>query len=174
MRTFLTLFVLLAAIVIGHLAVLYGAPGFIMQRAMAAMEQRGIPQHGFRLAPRMTPQTQRVVRASPELAYSICLFDFSEGVDAVAIEMAAWPGYSSLSVYDAQTNNFLTFRGEGKRFAMRLLPPLSEPEGFSIPAPTQRGVVLIRRIAPNEADYRAVEKIAAEDSCRAIRGGNAR
>ena len=27
MRTFLTLFVLLAAIVIGHLAVLYGAPG---------------------------------------------------------------------------------------------------------------------------------------------------
>ena len=98
----------------------------------------------------------------------------AEFTTAVAIEMAAWPGYSSLSVYDAQTNNFLTFRGEGKRFAMRLLPPLSEPEGFSIPAPTQRGVVLIRRIAPNEADYRAVEKIAVEDSCRAIRGGNAR
>ena len=158
MRTFLTLFVLLAAIVVGHLAVLYGAPGFIMHRAMGAIEQRGLPQHGFKLAPRMTPQTQRVVRASPDIAYSICL----------------WPDYSSLSLYDARTNNFLTFRGEGERFAMRLLPPLSEPEGFSIPAPTKRGIVLIRRLAPDEADYRAVEKIAVKDSCRAIRGGNAR
>ena len=174
MRTFLTLFVLLAAIVVGHLAVLYGAPGIIMHSAMTAMEQRGLPQHGFKLAPRMTPQTQRVVRASPDIAYSICLFDFSDGVDAVEIEMAAWPDYSSLSLYDARTNNFLTFRGEGERFAMRLLPPLSEPEGFSIPAPTKRGIVLIRRLAPNEADYRAVEKIAVKDSCRAIRGGNAR
>lgn len=165
-RAFVTLLVLLASIAAGHAAVLYYAPSFIMNRAMSAMEERGIPTHQFRLSPRMTPQTQTVVRPSPDLAYSLCLFDFSDGVDAVEIEMAAWEPYGSVSLFDAQTNNFMSFRSEGKPFSMRLLPPSSEPDGFDIPAPTDKGIILIRRLAPTEQAYREIERIAVKDVCR--------
>ena len=77
MRAFVIILVLLASIAAGHAVVLFGAPSFIMGKAMAAMEERDVPTHAFALAKRMTPETQRVVRPSPDLAYSLCLFDFS-------------------------------------------------------------------------------------------------
>lgn len=170
-RATFALVVLLCSIGAGHIAVLYYGPTFIMGRAMEAMANRGIPTHAFRLAPRMTPQTQTVVRPSPDLAYSLCRFDFSDGVEAVEIGMAAWDDYGSVSLYDAQTNNFVSFRSEGEPFSMRLLPPLSEPDGFDIPAPTEKGVILIRRLAPTQQAYREIERIAVKDVCRAVKQG---
>lgn len=177
MKALLTLVVLLASIAAGHAAVLHLAPSFIMGRAMAAMEQRGIPTHAFRLAPRMTPQTQTVVRPSPDLAYSLCLFDFSDGVEAVEIEAAAWGDYASVSLFDERTDNFARQRGNGERIALRLLPPGS-PEAKSradgiVVAPSHSGIVLIRRLAPTKQAYREIEKIAVQDECRAVeQGGN--
>ena len=175
MRGFAILLAFIASIAAGHAAVLLFAPGFIMGKAMTATEQRDIPTHAFRLADRMTPQTQTVVRPSPDLAYSLCLFDFTDGVEAIEIEAAAYGNYASVSLYDEQTDNFATLRGDGRGdgepIALRLLPPGTDTVDDSITAPSRKGIVLIRRLAPTEAAYREVAAIAVKDSCRAVAKG---
>ena len=167
MRSLIALLVLLASIAVGHAAVLFLAPSFIMGKAMTAMEDRGIPTHAFRLAERMTPQSQTVVRPSPDLAYSLCLFDFSDGAQSVEIETAPWRDYASVSAFDAQTNNFATVRGNGEQIALRLLPPGANARDNAVVAPSEKGIVLIRRLAPTQEAYEEVAAIAPADTCRA-------
>lgn len=145
--------------VVTHLIVIYSAPPLIMDRAFTMLEKRGTPTHDFELAPRMTPETQSVVRPSPDLAYSICMFDLSQAPNGVQVTMAAYDGYSSLSFFDAQTNNFLTQRGEGKQHKIVL---------NADNAPSEKGVILIRRLAPSQEAYDAVVGVAPGDECRAL------
>ena len=56
------LLVLAASAAAAHALALHLAPGFIMSRAMAALEARGVPLHAFTAPVRVTPQTQQVVR----------------------------------------------------------------------------------------------------------------
>lgn len=172
MKGLVTFLVLLASIAVGHAAVLYLTPGVIMSRAMKAMEQRDLPTHSFRLADRMTPQTQTVVRPSPDLAYSLCLFDFdANDRKPLVVHAAPWSDYSSLSFYDEKTDNFASLRGEGEEIDMVLLPPGASGSPDNIVSPTDKGIILIRRLAPTEEAYRAVEEIAVEDACRAVKQG---
>jgi len=152
-----------------HFAVLQFAPHLIMGRALTLLEERGQPLHGFALGPRMTPESQSIVRPSPDLAYSACLFDLEQAPDGLEITMAAYDGYSSLSFFDRQTNNFATIRGDGETATVRLLPPrFVNLEKGGILAPTNKGVILIRRLAPTAQDYRAVEAIAGNDQCKPL------
>ncbi len=160
--------VFLAAAVIGHMAVLWAAPSVIMGGAMRAMERRGVPQDAFALAPRMTPETQSVVRPAPELAYSICRFDMSREPRGVRVRMAAWPGYSSLAFYDGATNSFARLRGDGQAREIVLLPPGSRDRDGALHAPTEKGLILIRRLAPRPADHARVQRIARGDVCRPL------
>lgn len=147
-----------------HLFILQAAPGFIMGRAMDAMEQRGVPLHAFALAPRTTPQSQTVVRPSPDLAYSICRYDFDRLDGPLTVRMEAWDNYSSLSLFDAQTNNFLTVRGDGQSRELVLHGPDSRAPG-AVVSPTGKGLILIRRLAPASADYDRVTGVSASDRC---------
>lgn len=156
--------ILVAAV--SHLAVIYYAPSFIMSRATSMLEGRGAQLHLFELAERTTPQSQSVVRPSPDLAYSICLFDLDQAPSGLLVRMAATDGYASLSFFDAATNNFKTIRGDGDGIEVRLLPPGSAPEEpQQIVSPTATGIMLIRRLAPTEDDYQRVASIAQGDSC---------
>lgn len=153
---------LLLALILGgaaHAAIVYYAPPFIMDRAYSMLGQRGMPVHGFQLAPQMRPETQSVVRPSPDLAYSVCRFDLALAPDGLRVRMAAYEGYSSLSFFDANTNNFLTLRGEGEAREVVLTREDS---------PSDRGIILIRRLAPTAQDYAIVEQIAASDECEAL------
>ncbi|MEL7445725.1 MAG: DUF1254 domain-containing protein [Pseudomonadota bacterium] len=152
--------------VTSHLAIIYSAPDLIMGRAMAMIEGRGAQLHQFFLAERTTPQTQSVVRPSPDLAYSVCLFDLDEASQGLQVTMAETQRYSSLSFFDASTVNFRTIRGDGDAVDVRLLPPgVSSNDSEAIIAPTTKGLILIRRLAPTLADYRNVVEIAADDAC---------
>ena len=161
------------AAVVGHIFVLQSAPTLIMSRAMAVMEERGIPLHGFARAPRMTPDTQTVVRPSPDLAYSVCRFDLSQSWHSLRVRMAAYDGYSSVSFFADNTDNFLTVRGDGEAREVLLLPPGSKrapdnPPELVMVAPSQTGVILIRRLAPTQADYEMMSAIAANDVCEEL------
>ena len=176
-RLVLSLIVFALAAAAGHIFVLKKTPSVIMNKAMTAMDQRGVETHGFTLSPRLTPQTQTVVRPSPDLAYSICLYDFSQG-GILHVSAAAYDNYASISFFDSETNNFATLRvgknedNAGKTF--RLYPPTHRiPPNFKIAddpmridAPTSRGIILIRRLAPRLTDYERVVSIASTDQCR--------
>ena len=66
--------VLLVCSAATHAVTLAQAPGFIMARAMATLADRGVALHAFTATPRVTPQTQQVVRSSPDLTYALCRF----------------------------------------------------------------------------------------------------
>lgn len=160
---------------IGHFATLHMTPGVIMSKAMKQIEARGVALHRFSLLPRTTPKTQTVVRPSPDLAYSICRFDLS-GDEVLVVRAGLYDNYTSVSFFDMHTNNFATVRvGAGDNPASGSEILLRGPGGAKLEhaayvgpqfeSPTQRGLILIRRVAPTVAAYEKVISIASDDSC---------
>jgi uncharacterized membrane protein len=149
-----------------HAATLHFAPAMIMNRAMDALAERGVALHRFTAPQRVTPQTQSVVRSSPDLYYALCRYDLSDPGKTLALRMAAWPDYQSLSFFDARTNNFATLRGAGETVNVRLLAPGSAARAGAIVSPTASGVILIRRLAPDGESFAAAAAASAQDMCR--------
>lgn len=149
-----------------HGAALLLAPGLIMDRALEALAVRGIALHAFTAPTRITPQTQQVVRSSPDLYYALCRYDLASPGAQVTVRMGTWPDYQSLSFFDARTDNYATLRGTGREVAVRLLPPGSPPQEGAIISPTARGVILIRRLAPDAARFAAAAEAGKVDACR--------
>lgn len=167
-RWFGPLAVLLVCAGATHALTLAKAPGFIMDRAMATLEDRGIALHAFTATPRVTPQTQQVVRSSPDLYYALCLYDLGQPGSHLEVRLGASPDYQSLAFFDAQTDNFATLRGTGREVNVRLLAPGSTPEKGAVISPTERGVILIRRLAPDAQRYAAAAEAGKADQCRLV------
>jgi uncharacterized membrane protein len=149
-----------------HTLTLHRAPGLIMDRAMDALAERGVALHAFTTPQRVTPQTQQVVRSSPDLYYALCRYDLSAPGTRLDVTMGGWPGYQSLAFFDAQTDNFATLRGTGREVKVRLLPPGSAAAKGAIISPSARGVILIRRLAPDAAHFGAATGVGKADACR--------
>ncbi len=151
-----------------HALTLAQAPGFIMDRAMATLADRGIALHAFTATPRVTPQTQQVVRSSPDLYYALCRYDLVRPGTHLEVRLGASPDYQSLAFFDAQTDNFATLRGTGREVNVRLLAPGSAAEEGAVVSPTLRGVILIRRLAPDARRYAAAAEAGNADQCRLV------
>jgi len=158
--------VLMACAAATHAAALHFAPSFIMSRAMEALAARGIALHRFTSPQRVTPQSQSVVRSSPDLYYALCRYDLANPGTQISVRMGAWPDYQSLSFFAAQTDNFATIRGTGREVVVRLLALGSAPEDGAIVSPTAKGVILIRRLAPDAEAFAAATTAGQADSCR--------
>jgi len=171
--------VLIATAIAAHWATLATTPSVIMDRALSTLQDRGIALHAFTTPRRISPQTQAVVRTSPDLFYSLCRYDLSDPGSSLRITMAQWQDYQSLSFFDDQTNNFATFRAVGEKRVVKLYPrePLAKmvadgqtpPDGETWQStPSQRGVVLIRRLAPTQELFDAALAASAGDSCELL------
>ena len=165
-RWFGPLAVLLLVAAATHALSLHLAPELIMDRAMGALAERGVALHRFTAPARISPQTQQVVRSSPDLYYALCRYDLANPAAQLELQMGAWLDYQSLSFFDARTDNFATLRGTGKAVRVRLLPPGSAPQEGAIVSPSRRGVILIRRLAPDAARFAAAAAAGAGDRCR--------
>ncbi|MEO0884154.1 MAG: DUF1254 domain-containing protein [Pseudomonadota bacterium] len=180
MRLIVPALIFVIVAIAAHFATLHAVPGGIMGATMERMETTGLVHHEFTLAPRATPQTQSVVRPSPDLAYSVCLFDLpSDG--ALRVEAGPYNNYASISFFDDRTNNFATIRvgaggAPGSGSDVVLLAPgktAVDLDGFSGPqveAPSRRGLILIRRLAPTQADYDRVVATSSADRCALLSG----
>jgi uncharacterized membrane protein len=156
---------LLATAVAAHALALHFAPAVIMDRAMTALAARGVALHAFTTPQRVTPQTQTVVRSSPDLYYALCRYDLGDAGARLSVRMGAWPDYQSLAFFDARTDNFATLRGTGRQIAVRLLPPGSAPQVGAIVSPSEQGVILIRRLAPTAERFAAASEAGKADAC---------
>lgn len=163
----------LAGLVAAHFIVLNALPGRIMAKARGAMVERGLPQHHWQMSPRVTPESQTIVRASPDLAYSICLIDLSEG--PVAVSVPTWPEYGSLSVFDARTDNVyagsLDARLPGAPGARRIVVALpgqdvtAEDGAEIVRVKKPQALALIRRLAPSQGLYDAAAVLVPASTC---------
>jgi len=156
--------------VVSHFAVLLYAPSVIMNTALSNLEGRGVSQHAFTTPVRITPQTQAVVRSSPDLFYSLCRYDLSEPGSALNVTIAEWPDYQSLSFFDEETNNFVVARAQGEQRQIRLIVSDSVNASSDVSTPLARGVVLIRRLAPTRELFDQAKAVSADDRCELITG----
>ncbi|MEA3539460.1 MAG: DUF1254 domain-containing protein [Pseudomonadota bacterium] len=155
--------ILLAALVaaLAYVAALWATPHVIMAKAMETlgagsvnvMRHQGLPN----------AESRFVVRPSPDLAYSICVFDLSKG--PVAIDAFVPPQrYWSLSVFDANTDNIFSVndRTATGRYALTLS---KDGAGGSLAVPGGKGIALIRILVTDAEDLAAIDTLRRRSTC---------
>ncbi|MFN7054619.1 DUF1254 domain-containing protein [Hyphomonas sp.] len=157
-----------------HFLVLAALPSRIMSTVRTQMVERGLPLHHWQMSPQVTPETQTVVRPSPDLAYTICLIDLTAG--PVLIEVPTWPDYGSLSIFDANTDNIyvgsLDARLPGAPAMRRVILGLpkhdldeADAEAEQITLKRPEALALIRRLAPTRGAWEEAATLTPESRC---------
>ncbi|MDO9369338.1 MAG: DUF1254 domain-containing protein [Sphingopyxis sp.] len=119
-----------------------------------------------------TPERQPVVRPSPDLAYSSCPYNISEG--PIEIDVAPVPGrYMSLSIFDAATDVIFVrndVQAGGKRFRI-----IVARDGQAVPKGTEvvrtnhdHGIALIRLLLKDPAEIGGLDAVRRQSSCRLV------
>ena len=163
-----------AAAAVGHLGLVLMVPHFLMGVAMDRVGQGGKLVNQFQFGPRTTQNSRNIVRPSPDLAYSTCVYDLKDG--PLLIEAAPSPnqGYVSISVFAANTDNIAVFdtaqQPEGIRFVLaRDGQPV--PDGVQVVrSPSDKGMVLDRRLAPSAELFAAADQARRSDRCSSVSG----
>lgn len=159
---------------IGHVGLVLAAPHVIMGAAIKRASHDGELINQFQFGPRTTKDSRWVVRPSPDLAYSTCVYDLSGGPLLITAAPSPNHGYLSISVFAANTDNIAVFdssqQPQGIRFVLA-------QEGQKVPAgervvysPSAKGIVLDRRLAPNAELFAAADQARRADSCGRIAG----
>lgn len=153
-----------------HIAAIYAAPRLLMNVAMERISGvSGV--NAWRLGERVTAASRWVVRPAPDFAYSTCVFDLRQG--PVVITATPWTSYWSLSLYAANSDNFFVIDDREAHHGAEITlvrAGRAHPEGASmvVESPSDRGIALIRRLAPTPAAYDAAKSVAAEDVCASV------
>jgi uncharacterized membrane protein len=171
---------LLVALVV-HGAGVVLLPRLVMLRTMTAIaKQAGI--NTIMHAPRATWQARAIVRPSPDLLYSICVYDLDAAGGAVRVSTHDMPQtYWSVSVFDADTNNFYALNDLQAKKATEagaadfiLMPQAKSAVAGRLPAvaaPTNRGIVLFRTLVNDEAHIAAIDAARHNTACEPYKAG---
>ncbi len=167
------LIVFVVAGLVAHFFLLLGLPSTIMSKARDALMARGSVVHEWAASPQMTPQTQTIVRPSPDLAYAVCLFDVTGG--PVEISAPTWDGYASLALFDRRTNNVFTTSLDSAIDAPRGVIVASkdadiQTDAYELPVIVldKEGIAVIRRLAPGVDIFETAQSLVAGATCSPI------
>ena len=169
----------LAGLAIGFQAMMGALPGFIMGKAMERFETLGGEPNVEGHFPPIDETARTVVRPSPDIIYSGCMYDVSAGPVVITLPALDEDSYVSVSFFDARTNNFAAFnnRDFGGDAASLLLVP--EPR-YTIPgydmsgvdeivfAPTATGLVLLRRVLSGGVTIEGADEHRRQFDCEAL------
>lgn len=165
-------FTLLLAGAIHWAAVAY-LPDVIMWQAMGRIGGRAVNSitHGERA----TAAARAIVKPSPDLLYSTCVFDVSRRplkVTTAAPENTYW----SVAFYASNTDNFFVLndaKAQGKPTTIvivgqgQTVPP--QPEGtLVVSAPTKKGIVLFRTLINDEARETELDQARRTATCEPV------
>lgn len=152
----------------------------------AAANPKAAAQHIARVginialpAPRADASARTVVRPSPDLLYTACVFDLTHG--ALHITAPVQASYVSVSGFAADTSNFFALNdaeiaadAEGKKRINLLLTRTQAgalPEGATrIVAPSDRGLILFRSLITSEAALPQLQAFQAQQRCEPFKG----
>lgn len=157
------LFALVIAAIV-HVLSVRAVPHLVMTRAFAALARGGT--NTMIHTPRATASARVVVRPSPDLLYSTCVYDLSAG--PVRVETHGMPKtYWSISLFDAETNNFYVLNdreAKGPDALLIIVPPGAKG---GIVSPTTKGVVLVRTLIDDERRLTGIDAARRRATCRA-------
>lgn len=162
-------FVLILATLI-HLAAVYFLPSLIVREAysrIVSMAGANTIAHG----PRVDETSRQVVRPSPDLLYSICAFDLSNGPVRFRAPISQ-NTYTSLSFYHMDSTNFYAENDlmvAGNRFDLTLVKDVSQTsaddQGRIIVAPGSKGIALFRTLITDENAFGRLDATRREAVC---------
>lgn len=165
-------FTLALASVIHWAAIAY-LPEVIMWQAMARIGSRGV--NAITHAERATAASRAIVKPSPDLLYSTCVFDVTRRPLKV-VTAAPADTYWSVSFYAANTDNFFvlndtTAQGTPKTIVIvgqgQTVPP--QPEGtLVVSAPTKKGIVLFRTLINDDARVAELDQARRAANCEPL------
>ena len=165
----------LAVAAIVHVASVFAVPRLIMWRAMTGIAKSAGGVNRIGHGKRPTAASRGVVRPSPDLLYSSCVFDLDAAGGAVRVHASGMPGtYWSVSLFDADTNNFYVLNDrQAKTGAFDLViiaPNWEKPMSEAlVRAPTRRGLVLIRTLIDDDAHLADIDRARRGAACEPFR-----
>ena len=136
---------------IGHLLTLQIMPTLIMNRGIDVLTSAGAVRNAWYTAPRIEDSRDTIVRPSPDLAYSVCVIDLSDG--PVRIKAPGWDGYGSLAIFNSDSQNVFV-GGLQDKPSLELVvgraqhKPEHGEQARWVELVGNTGVALIRRLAP--------------------------
>lgn len=156
-----------------HAAALFGAPLLIMRQIMTGVADSAGGWNAPLSGPRSDADARRIVMPSPDLLYTICAFDLSQG----PVRLSATPPagtYWSAAVYAANTDNFFVVNDRG--LSAPVFDAVLAQKGQPVPAgaqvvlsPSPRGLVLYRTLIADEAQLAAYDAARREMRCAPLR-----
>lgn len=163
--------VAIAAVV--HVCLVIATPRFIMERAMTRIAQGGVNTIAHTRRP--TAASRGIVRPSPDLLYSTCVFDLDAAGGALRVHASGMPDtYWSVSAFDDDTNNFFVENDRQARGAVDFV--ITAPGHFvdtSLPvvtAPSVRGLVLFRTLINDETRLAEIDRARRGAACEPFKG----
>jgi uncharacterized membrane protein len=152
---------------VAHIAVIVAAPYVLMRTAMNRITA-DVGANIWRHAPRVSEKSRRIVRPSPDLAYSSCVYDLSAG--PIRVTAAAWDDYMSVSVFAENSDNVFVINDRqapnGVDFVLiRAGDPKPEGAAMVVESPSATGIILQRRVAPTEERFALAAAARKSDVC---------
>jgi uncharacterized membrane protein len=161
---------LLVAVIV-HVATVLLLPRLIMIRTMGGIARSA----GFNTimhSPRATARSRSIVRPSPDMLYSICVYDLDAADGVVRVTTHDMPETDwSVSVFDADTNNFYVLNDRQANTGAAdflLAAPGKSPPASRLPvvaAPTNRGIVLFRTLVNDNSRLAGIDAARHYASC---------
>ena len=155
-----------------HAVAIVGFPRMMMAISHAVIV-RMAPVNTLYHAPRVTGENQAVIRSSPDLIYSACAFDLTDGPLRITAPLTGH--YMGLSCYGNDTNCFYARNdqqvGEGG-FDFVLVGPADDPptgvDAEIVRAPSSRGVLLFRNFSGNGEHIDVIESARRKAVCEKL------
>jgi uncharacterized membrane protein len=145
-------------------------PYALMSAAMHKIGQGG-GVNQFRFAELATPDNQPIVRPSPDLLYSSCVFDVSEGPVLIDVEPVP-DAYWSVSIFDARTDvaKVVSVREQGDKPARLVLHNQDMqlemvPDYDPVALKYDKGIALIRILLNDPSKYAEIDAIRRKSRC---------
>lgn len=160
----------IAMAIAAYQGTLLATPYVLMSAAMKKIGAQA-PANSFRFGEPTTADNQPIVRPSPDLVYSSCVFDVSDG--PVLIDVPAVPdSYWSVSIFDARTDvaKVISVRENGGKPARIVLHHKDMqlemvPDYEPVALKYNKGIALIRILLKDPAQYAAVDAIRRKSTC---------
>lgn len=165
---------LLATAVLVHVLAVWSVPYLIMHVLMEGPAAQAMHMHNqAAFPPAVNAKVRTVVMPSPDLLYSVCVYDLSTG----PVRVSANPGlasYWSIALYGANSDNFYVVndrKANGKPVNLWLVHRSSDATALGsaadaqvVVSPSTKGFLLMRVLT---ADYEA-EKAVVEPARRTL------
>ena len=155
--------------VVLHVAGVWALPRVIMEIALHVVS----PANQMHFRQPVTAAHRDVVRQSPDLLYSSCHFDVSDG--PVLLTAAVPDGYFSISMFTTNTDNFFAINDlnmDGEQVKLVLVREGTEyapKQGEKVvTTPTNRGLALFRMLIEDEAKIEQMVAIQKQASCQSL------